>query len=588
MFISVALIALVAACFFPTLGNEFLPNWDDHFYLQDNPIVRGGLALEGVRRAFTTRHGGNWIPVTWLSHMADVSAFGLVAWKHRLVNVALHAGNAVLVFSLLRLATGALWPSAVTAALFAVHPLRVESVVWVAERKDVLSACLGLLSLLAYLRWVAGRRPAAFAATAILFSLSLMAKPMLVTLPALMILLDWWPLGRIDRCSWRERIREKIPLALISAAIAVVTLVTQSRAGAMRQVAPAERLMEALVGYAGYLRLTVLPLGLSPLYPAFRSGSGMSAAAGALLVVLLITVGVVRLGHRFPWLVSGWVWYLVALAPVSGIVPVGSQIMADRYTYLPLVGPVAAAVWTSRGLVASRRRLTAPLAVAACLTVGILGALTIRQGRFWRDELTLFLYAADRTPPNAELEYDLAVFRQQSGDLVSAERHYRRAIALDPGMAEAMVNLGEMLFARGDPQGAAALYRAAIEHNPRLATAWNNLGAVQDKAGRREEALSNYRHAVELAPGFAAARLNLGATLAASGREEEAREQFAQAVKLDPTSALARYQLGVALARAGQFAEAVSEFAAAAARAPDDAQIREAHREAQRHGGTRE
>ena len=188
--VAVVLVALVAVFFLPSLGNEFLPDWDDGYYLSDNPIVRGGLTLEGVQRAFAQRHGANWIPVTWISHMIDVSLSGLVPWKHRLVNVALHAANAVLVFTLLRFATGALWPSALAAALFAVHPLRVESVVWVAERKDVLSACFGLLCLLAYLRWAARRRPGRYVAVACLFALSLMAKPMLVTLPALLLVLD--------------------------------------------------------------------------------------------------------------------------------------------------------------------------------------------------------------------------------------------------------------------------------------------------------------------------------------------------------------------------------------------------------------
>ncbi|HEY5997993.1 MAG TPA: tetratricopeptide repeat protein, partial [bacterium] len=570
--LAAALVALVAACFLPSLGNEFLPDWDDGYYLIDNPIVRGGLTPQGVWRAFTERHGANWIPLTWLSHMADVSAFGLVAWKHRLVNVALHAANAVLVFALLRRATGALWASALTAAIFAAHPLRVESVVWVAERKDVLSAFFGLLSLLAYLRWVRGRRPAALAACAGLLALSLLAKPMLVTLPVLLLALDLWPLGRLDARTWRRRVIEKLPLAALAAAVAVVTLVTQQRGGAMRAATLAERVLNAVVSYARYLELTLVPAGLSPMYAAVRGGPGLAASAVSLATLALVTVLVVRFGGRFPWLVFGWAWYAVALAPVAGFVPVGAATMADRYTYLPLLGPVAALVWSCRAGVAARPRLARGALAASCLAILALGGLTVRQERIWHDELTLFLYAKDHMPPSAEVEYDLAVFRQKNGDLTAAEEHYRRAIALDPGKAEAMVNLGEILFARGDGDGAVALYRGAIAAKPRLATAWNNLGAALEAAGRDGESIAAFRRAVALDPGYVAAHLNLGGALAARGGEEEARRQFATAARLDPASALARYQFGVALARAGRLAEAVAELSEAAALDPQDVQ----------------
>ena len=349
----------------------------------------------------------------------------------------------------------------------------------------------------------------------------------------------------------------------------------------MRAVPPLERLMNVLVAYAGYLRLTLLPAELSPLYPAVRGGPGMGAVLVSLGVLLLISVGVVRARWSHPYVGFGWLWYLVALLPVIGIVPVGAPVMADRYTYLPLLGPVAALVWTLHGLAVRRNRPITSFAVTACLVVGVLGGLTVRQSGIWRDELTLFLRAQELLPPSAEVEHDLAAFQRRSGDLAAAELHYRRAIALDPEKAESLVNLGELLFSRGERREAAELYRAAIERRPRLASAWNNLGAALEAEGRREEALSNYRRAVELAPEYLEARLNLGSLLAATGQEDDAGQQFERAVRIDPASALAHYQLGIALARRGAFAGAVGELSAAATQAPEDGQILEALKAAQ-------
>jgi hypothetical protein len=508
--VPVALVLLVAAAFLPSLGNRFLAGWDDGFYLVDNPAVRAGLTPGGALRAFTTRHGGNWIPVTWLSHMADVSAFGLVPWKHRLVNVALHAANAVLVFALLRRATGALWPAALAAALFAVHPLRVESVVWVAERKDVLSSLFGLLGLHAWLSWVRGGGAKRLAAAYGLFVLSLLAKPMLVTLPALLLLLDWWPLGRLGRATWRARLLEKLPLALVAAPVALVALVAQSRGGALhRSVAPLERVAGALVGYADYLRLAVLPRNLAPLYPAPPGGPGAAAVAGAVALLAAVSAAAWALRRRQPWLAAGWLWYLVALLPVAGLVPLGAATIADRYTYLPLLGPVAAIAGSACAAVRGRPRAVAAMGAAAALLLALLCALTVRQARHWRDDLTLSVYTASVTPPSVEGELSIADARERWGDRDGAERHYRRAVELDPERVEARLGLGAALAARGDDAGAREQFAAAARLAPGSALARYQHGVALARAGRFAEAAAEFRAAVAAAPDDPQARAAL-------------------------------------------------------------------------------
>jgi len=506
---ALVLVAGVAALYAPALGFEFLA-YDDSVYVTRNPHLADGLTAASVRFAFANTHAGNWHPLTWLSHALDVELFGLAPAGHHAMNVALHAGNAALLFAALSALTGRRGRSFAVAALWALHPLQLESVAWVAERKNLLSTGFGWLALLAYAgsarRGGAGR----LAAVTALLAASLLAKPMLVTLPFLLLLLDVWPLART--ASWRRLVVEKLPLFALAAAVSVLVFVTQARAGAMepaQQLSLAARLAWLPVAYAGYLAHALWPVELAVLYPhpllvegATLSSTRVALALGLLLALSALAGAAFRRGRPAAWI--GWLWFLGTLVPVSGIVQVGWQGLADRYAYVPLAGLLVALVWSAAdalGRVRPERRRALAGAAAAALACALLALAARAQLGAWRSSETLFERALAVTGPNPVMHNELGVVLAGDRRLEPARVHFERATALAPRWSAPHQNLGALLRALGRPAEALPHLEASVALAPDHVPAHVTLANVLLDLGRRSEAHAHLDRALALDPG---------------------------------------------------------------------------------------
>jgi tetratricopeptide (TPR) repeat protein len=487
--------ALAAAAVLPYLGvagHGFL-YFDDPEYVTGNPVVRQGLSWDGVRWAFGTFAVANWHPLAWLSHLLDVQLFGLDAGAHHAVNVALHALNAVLLFAALARLTGSTWRSALVAALFAVHPLHVESVAWISERKDLLSTTLGLAMLWAHARQAERPGPGREALVAAFLALSLLAKAMWVTAPFLLLLLDVWPLRRLERGGRPAAlVLEKLPLLVLSAAAAVLAVVAQSRFGALEsleRLGPGARLANAAVACASYLAKTLWPASLAAWYPLPAGGQPAAAVALAVVVLAAVTLLAAATVRTVPAIAVGWLWFLGTLVPVIGLVQVGSQAMADRYTYLPLVGVFLAMVWGGEALLRRAGPLArrAALAAVAC-ALAALAAVTVRQAGFWVDQETLFRHALAVTPESGKAHLLLSQAIAERGDFPGALRHAREAARLDPWNPRAQKNLGYMLYRVGLVDDAIVALERAVALQPGWAEAHGNLAVAYGRAGRFDDA----------------------------------------------------------------------------------------------------
>ena len=579
----VVLFAVVLAVFLPTLRNGFI-TLDDGGYVTDNPQVRAGLTLDGAAWAFRTFAEANWHPVTWLSHMLDAELFGDRAWGHHLTSVVLHALNVVLVFALLRVLTGSLWRSLFVAALFGLHPLRVESVAWVAERKDVLSLFFGLLSLLAYAAWrrpeVPGRvQPRGWYGGLSLacFALGLMSKPALVTLPCVLLLIDFWPLRRMDGTIagvW-PLVREKIPFFALTAAGCATTWAAQASAGAMGNTTAyplASRVATALEAYAGYLGRTFYPADLAILYP-FRvsHAAGTVASAAALLVVLSVIVFLVRRSR--PWLATGWLWFLGTLVPMIGLVQVGSQAMADRYTYLPSIGLLVALVWGAGECVGGSPRRARWATGLALVVLAGLSVATVRQLGRWRDSETVFRHALAVTSDNYLAHQSLAhALGRLPGRRAEAVEQYRAVVRVVPRLPQAHLELAAVLAEDAATlDEAIAEYRATLRLDPHHALARYGLGrALLRTAGGFPEALEQLRRTIELAPDNIDARYDLAEALARTPEgAAEALAEYQTVLRLRPERVEVRNSIGLLLARQGRLPEAVEEYEALLRAKPD-------------------
>jgi tetratricopeptide (TPR) repeat protein len=526
---ALGVFALAAVCFLPALRNGFV--YDDAPYILQNDQVRAGLTVAGARWAFTSFHAANWHPLTWLTHMADVSLFGLEPAGHHLTSVLLHALNALALFLFLLGSTGKIGRSLAVAALFAAHPQRVDSVAWVAERKDVLCAFFFLATLACYLAYL--RRPALWRYLGVLLfaALSLMAKPMAVTLPCVLLLLDWWPFGRLGRRAtpgdpgaplggpWLE----KVPLLLLAGVSAGLTVAAQSGGGAVQDLVrytfPA-RLGNALWSYVAYLGHAIFPARLAALYPHLRENLPWWQPAVAAAILLAVTVWALK--RRQPYLAVGWFWYLGMLVPVIGLVQVGGQAMADRYTYLPVIGVTLAAVWAAADAAAGRFR-PGILAGAALLLTLASGAATWAYIPYWKNDLTLWQRTRTVTVDNSIAEANLGVALAGQGRLADALPHYREALRIEPRLADTWNNLGLAQSKSGALAEAVASFRRSIELKPGNAGAWNNLGVVQGKLGRWQEAAAAYEKVIALQPASGMAYYNLG--LACLSLNDRARAQ---------------------------------------------------------------
>jgi tetratricopeptide (TPR) repeat protein len=567
LYLSLLLFLSTLALYAPVRTFDFI-NFDDPDYVTANPHVRHSLTPETLQWALASGEAANWFPVTRLSHLLDVQFFGVDAGWHHLTNAFIHALAALFLFAFLRRASGTLWPSAFVAFLFALHPLHVESVAWVSERKDVLSAFFWFLTLWCYVRYTERPGTARYLLTLASFALGLTAKPMIVTLPFVLLLIDFWPLRR------GHRIREKLPFLALSAAASIMTFLVQRGSGAVQVVEALPiglRIENALISYVLYLGKTVWPSGLAVFYP-YPAAWPIWQAALALCAVVLVSILVWRRRQIQPWLAVGWFWFLGTLLPVIGLVQVGAQARADRYMYVPMVGLSIMLAWSAAQLAIPRNALRA-LAVIACLA---LAAVTWAQLPSWRNSEALFRHAIDVTGENYLAEHNLGVaLLDQPGKLPEALNHLTTAVRLQPNSAKAHTDLGNALSQLpGRLPEAISEYQTALRlkpDDPRIPT---NLGRALSKAGRVPEAIAQFQSALHIDPDYAQAHNNLGSALAEMpGRSADAITEFQTAVRLNPDYAEARDNLATALAAdPARFPDTLSQYEAALRAHPDNAE----------------
>jgi tetratricopeptide (TPR) repeat protein len=556
-------------------GFDFL-RLDDPLYVTENPHVRGGLTLSGAAWAFASGHAGNWHPVTWLSHMIDCQLFGLNAGAHHLVNVLLHLASTLLLFGVLSEMTGRVRRSGVVAALFALHPLHVESVAWIAERKDVLSGFFFMVTLSCWLRFARTSATRWYAAALVTYALGLMSKPMLVTIPFVLLLLDFWPLERLlpAGAAWRSiapRLLEKVPFVALAAASSIVTVLVQRSWGAVVSVealSPWTRAANAVVSYVRYAGAMIWPAGLSVFYPYPKEISSW-AVAGAATFLLAVGVLAARRARTEPYFVTGWLWYLVTLLPVIGLVQVGSQARADRYTYLPLVGLFIVVVWGASDLAGRRPATRAVAASAAAVAIVACAALAFVQAGHWRNTLQLARHSLEVNAADPVAHFSLANALSRPGGSEEAIAHYREALRINPEFAEAHNNLGNELAAASKGAEAVEHFREALRINPNYADAHVNLGVELVAQGRIDEAVVRYREAVRLRPDAAEAYAELGIAMDLQGKSDEAISLYERAVELRPELATARNDLAHALVRKGRLPEAIAHYREAIKSKPD-------------------
>ncbi len=570
--VCVLLALMVFLVFGRTLGCGFV--FDDGVYVSRNLIVQRGLTWEGFRWALTYSAIGHWHPLTWLSHMLDCQLYGLNAEGHHFTNVLLHTATVILLFLVLRQMTGALWRSAFVAAVFAVHPLRVESVAWVAERKDVLSAFFFMLTLGAYLRYVRQPSMIRYSVVALCFALGLLSKNMLVTLPFVLLLLDYWPLNRIrnPESGIRDFARllvEKVPLFALTIGSCVMTFLAPEKISGFLRLPLELRLENAVVSYVTCLGQMFYPSGLACLYPNPTSNLPLWQVAGAVALLLAISVVVWTFHKQHPWLVVGWLWYLGMLIPVIGIVQISFYAHADRYTYLPQIGLYIAIVWVVAGLTTTWRYRGQILATAASIIIVALAVCTWRQISFWKNDESLWKHAIACTRGNYiaqnNLGYDLAA----RGRTEEAVRHYQKALQINPDCVDCNNNLGTALLRQGKLNKALECFRHALAVDPTFAEAHNNMGILLARQGRVDQAIEQYQQATEIEPGRAEFYNNLGDLLARQGQSAQAIEQFQKALEIDPDYAKAHDNLADLLFAQGQWQGAAENYQQALKQAPD-------------------
>src|SRR5438874_10135685 len=603
LLILLGLAVVTFAIYAPVIGHQFI-TLDDPTYIQENPMVNRGVTLRGLAWALTTFHVTNWHPLTWIAHMIDSQLFGLRAGGHLLVNALMHTANTLLVFWFLLRTTRARWPSALVAALFALHPLHGESLAWASERKDTLCTFFGLLSLIACTRYAKAPSISRYGWVAITLGLGLLAKPMLVTWPLVMLLLDYWPLGRLGGPRVKEHRRgashreaatgiaslvwEKIPLFALVTACAVITFLAQSHGGAVRTFTDAPivlRLSNAFVSYAKYLLLTFWPNDLAVYYPFAWAGIPAWQIIGAASVLIGITAFCFSQRKIRPYLIVGWLWFLGTLVPVIGLVQVGGQTMADRYFYIPSIGLFVALVFGLADVAKSWRVAPALSAAIAGGTLLVLATLTNAQIQRWHDSFTLFEHTLAVTPPNLRIENSLGLAFAGSDRYDEAAAHFEKALQIRPDDYMLLLYVSVNRFYHGRLPEAIEYAQAAIRLQADSPRAHDLLGKALAKQNRNEAALDEMRRAVELAPKDADIRNDLGLALAQLGRITEATDEFHEAVRLNPNSAAAHVNLGLVLLAAGKPQESISEFEAALRLQPEFQAAADGLRQAQAQSG---
>lgn len=584
--LSVALLVIIFAVYWQVGYHEFL-NYDDTVYITANPHVATGITGTNIIWALTSVDASNWHPVTWLSHMADAQFYSMNPRGHHLTNVFFHAISTLLLFFLLFRLTGAFWQCAFVAALFGLHPLHVESVAWAAERKDVLSAFFGFLTLIFYAEYAKNKSLKLYLLSLFAFVMGLMSKPMLVTIPGVMLLMDFWPLNRVACNDGPERrlspglvckalLIEKMPFIFCSGFSAAVTIYAQRYGGAMSnfdKVPLGFSIENAVVAYVKYISKTLWPHDLAVFYPLDFS-LPLWEVAGSALILLAVSAITVAVRRRYPYLAMGWFWFLLTLVPVIGLIQVGGQSMADRYMYIPSIGLFIMAAWGIPPLLSGAGCPHGVLALLAVSAVAVSAALTYHQIGYWQDDASLFREDIAVTTNNYLAHNNLGAAFAQRGDLDAAIREYREALAINPRYYLAHNNLGGAFEDEGNLDAAIKEYKTALALSPNYSLAHNHLGVAYARKGDLDAAIREYREALALNPNQSLAHLNLGSALEQTGHLDMAIREYQEALRINPVSARAHNSLGVALARRGYLDAAIEEFQNAV---NDDANFFDAH-----------
>lgn len=608
LLVCILLGAATFAVYLPVRNHEFV-YYDDNVYVTKNPNVQSGLSWQGVKWAFTSGYASNWHPLTWLSHQLDCQLFGLNAGAHHIVNILVHVANTILLFIVLNRMTKGFWQSAFVAGLFALHPLHVESVAWVAERKDVLSTLLWLLTMLSYVRYA--ERPSAgrYIVTLVLFALGLMAKPMLVTLPFVLLLLDYWPLGRLGnpKYSIRRLLFEKLPLLFLSAASSVVTYLVQQKTGAVIAMPLSERIPNAICSYLTYIGKMIWPVRLAVFYVHPVNTLPAVRVVTYAVILVLMTVFFACYNRRHRYLLTGWLWYIGTLVPVIGIVQVGAQAMADRYTYVPLIGLFIIIAFVAAQLSGKipLRKIILPAAAGVILLASAL--VTSIQLKYWKNSFALFDHALTVIENNAVMQNNYAnilselgrpaeavkhldealkyipnspvihnnfgIALEDLGRLDEAIEHYNFALELDPNFTLAHYNLGVALVKQGRYDEAVRHYKLYIGPDVNVTDVQQDLAKMLARQGKVADAVGQFQKVLAARPDSAEVLSNLGYALAQSGDPEQAIKYYNNALRIDPDHIITHGRLALALAAVGRIDEAIDQCRIVLKARPDDAEM---------------
>jgi tetratricopeptide (TPR) repeat protein len=579
------LIVTTLAVYWQTLDNDFV-NYDDDEYVTENTHVNKGVTFDGLTWAITSSYASNWHPLTWVSHMIDCQLYGLNPRGHHLTSLLFHVANTLLLLLILVRMTGTLWQSSFVAALFALHPLHVESVAWVAERKDVLSTFFMMLAVWAYILYVKKGKVMRYLLVVLFFVLGLMSKPMLITLPFILLMLDFWPLGRLglirdtrnvvtgqltdERSNIFRLLWEKVPFFTLAVGSSVVTFIVQE--GAMKTLKTYSlqtRIINAFVAYTEYIVDMIWPVELVLLYPHPGNSLPLWKGVVAGLALVLITILVIRKARKIPYLAVGWLWYVVTLIPVIGIVQVGSQAMADRYTYVTMIGLFIIIAWGANDLLSKWLHRKICLGTLAAIILPVLIVLTWKQVQYWENSITLYKHTLKHTSNNYVIHNNQGIALREQGRTEEAIKHYLQALRSNPDYARAYYNLSNAYAEQGKYKKVIEACKQAIRINPDYADAHYNLGVAYGESGKYEEAIEAFKQVIRIDPDHLQAHYNLGGVYARLGKYREAIEAFQQVIRIDPDYALVRNNLGIAYGALGKYKEAAEAFQQAIRIDPD-------------------
>lgn len=538
-------------------------SYDDENYVNENNIVKQGITIDGLVWAFTTKHQGNWHPLTWLSHMLDCQLFGLNAGWHHITNLLLHIINAILLFALLKQMTGKLWRCFFVAAVFALHPLHVESVAWIAERKDVLCTLFWILTIAAYLNYAKLHTISWYTLSLFTFALGLMAKPMLVTLPFVLLLLDYWPLGRLQPTKTYQIVREKVPFFILSAISSVITIIAQQHTGALSSlevIPPVTRIANTFISYMKYIEKMFWPGGLAVFYPHPLNKVSILQAAAALLLLLFISILVLRLTRNHKYLAVGWLWYLGTLVPVIGLIQVGDQAYADRYTYIPLIGLFIIIAWGVPELLSKWQYQKSVIIILMIISLCASAVCTRLQVGYWRNSMALFEHTLEVTENNHLAHCVLALYLHKQQEIDKAAEHNLKALRIKPQYPQALLFRGTILLEEDKIDEAIDLYNQALQIKPDYAEAHYNLGIAYFKKGNIDEAHKFWSRTIQLDPMKNQAYTNLGSILDEQGKTEQAIKYWMKAIQLNPDDPIAHNNLARVLNKQGNIKDAVIHY----------------------------